>query len=123
MSIDFRSSDPLYVQVASDIGQKVKSGELVADQQLASQKDLAEQYGVSLITIKKALSKLSNDGILYSRMGSGTFVSDSKRSNSIVETGTKKSIELVLSEISNPFFSHVMKGAEKVISEKGFHRC
>ena len=74
MPIDFQNSTPLYIQIIQDIKTKISEGELEVGEQLNSHKELAEKYDVSLITIKSALSTLIDEGLLYSRVGKGTFV-------------------------------------------------
>jgi GntR family transcriptional regulator len=44
------------------------------DDRIPSETDLANELGVSRTTIRDALSRLENEGIVYRRQGSGTFV-------------------------------------------------
>lgn len=69
MSIDFTNPKPLYLQIADNIKTKIDHGQLDIGEQLASQKELANEYLVSLITVKKAIADLINEGILFSRKG------------------------------------------------------
>jgi len=52
----------------------IRDGELEAGDPLPSQNELAKQIGVSAVTVHKALSELSDEGVLHRRQGSGTFV-------------------------------------------------
>lgn len=117
MSIDFHNPAPLYQQIADDIMGKIRSGEFKVGQKIASQRELAEQHEVSLITVKKALSELINQGFLYSRAGKGTYVA--KRSNG-VKIAEHKTLGLVLSDLKSPYFSMIMEAVEKQASEEGF---
>ncbi len=74
MGIDFRNPLPLYEQIENDIKSKIANGELNVGDKISSQSQSANEYKVSLITIKKALSNLINEGILYSRVGKGSYV-------------------------------------------------
>src|SRR5205823_12425692 len=74
VSIDPGASAPLYQQVAADIRRKIVSGEWPVGAQLQPHRELAATYGVSIITINKALSGLVAEGVLHSRVGRGTFV-------------------------------------------------
>lgn len=41
---------------------------------IQSQNELATHFGVTAVTVHKALTELAEDGVLYRRIGSGTFV-------------------------------------------------
>lgn len=120
MTLDPTNPDPLYIQISKDILDRVRTKQLRPGESVGSHNDLSSRYGVSLITVKKALSKLISDGVLYSRVGSGTYVADQSMNTSHTRgknEKAQKTIGLILSDIANPFFSLVMKGAEKVISQ------
>lgn len=63
-----------YEVVMEDIKQRILDGRCPAYSQLPSIAVLCEHYGVSKITIKKALDELETEGLISRRRGSGTFV-------------------------------------------------
>lgn len=63
-----------YQQIANDIRTKITSGEYIPGNQLALEKEMCAHYGVSRITIKRAVDELVNLGLVVKRRGSGTFV-------------------------------------------------
>lgn len=65
---------PKYKQVYSAVATKVASGIYVHGDRLASQQDLALEYGVSLMTMRQALRLLEADGFVEGCHGVGTFV-------------------------------------------------
>ncbi|MBD3383877.1 GntR family transcriptional regulator [candidate division KSB1 bacterium] len=65
---------PLYQQVAGSLREDIISGTYKYGSQLPSQKELAETFTVSLITIKRALYELVQENLLYSQPGKGIFV-------------------------------------------------
>ncbi|MBD7910710.1 MULTISPECIES: GntR family transcriptional regulator [Clostridium] len=65
-----------YEEIALDIQHKINSGEYLPNDQLPLEKEMCVQYGVSRITIKKAMDKLVMSGSVVKRRGSGTFVKD-----------------------------------------------
>ena len=67
---------PLYYQVETVLRNKILSGELPLAFTLPSEDALAEQYQVSRITIRQALSLLEKDGLVIRKRGKGTFVSE-----------------------------------------------
>ncbi len=65
---------PLNEQLAGAIGGLVRSGDLRPGDRLPSERDLAEQLGVSRTTVVSAYERLRTDGIIRSRRGSGSRV-------------------------------------------------
>jgi GntR family transcriptional regulator len=65
---------PLYKQVQAAIREAVATRLLKPNDALPPERDLAEQFRVSRITIRKAIGGLVREGVLESQQGSGTFV-------------------------------------------------
>lgn len=62
-------------EIAGKIRELILSGEGVAqDGQLISERNLAERFGVSRTTVRKAIDSLSREGMLIQIHGRGTFV-------------------------------------------------
>jgi len=80
--LDLKSSQPLYIQVSDLIKDQIAKMFWQLDEMIPSENELAVAYEVSVGTVKKALSKLVDEGTLYRRQGKGTFVNrpDFKRS-------------------------------------------
>ncbi|MBI3145828.1 MAG: GntR family transcriptional regulator [Pseudogulbenkiania sp.] len=68
---------PLYVQIKSILTQRINDGEWQVDEALPSEWDLAEELSVSQGTIRRALTELVQDEVLYRQQGRGTFVAES----------------------------------------------
>jgi DNA-binding LacI/PurR family transcriptional regulator len=115
MKIDEHSNGPLYVHVANDIKKKIASGKLKSGDQLSTQAELAVQYSVSLITIKKALSELSREGVVFGRAGKGTYVASR---TTRVDFTKLKTVGFVLRDLESPFFSKILSSVEKELSEE-----
>lgn len=64
----------LYRQVKEHILRELAAGHWKAGEVLPSEKDFAEQFGVSQGTIRKAIQELVEENILYREQGRGTFV-------------------------------------------------
>ena len=69
---------PLYHQLECILRDAIESGQFKADQQLPNETQLAEQFGVSKITVRQALHELSSLGYIRREQGRGTFVSKPK---------------------------------------------
>ena len=63
-----------YIDVYEDIKCKILNKEYNSWSSLAGEEILVSKYGVSRPTIRKAISKLKNEGYVHSRQGSGIFV-------------------------------------------------
>ena len=70
-----RDADLAYVRVAEDIAERIASGELAAGARLLAERDLAEHYGVSYGTVRRAIAVLRERGLIVTIHGRGTFVS------------------------------------------------
>ncbi len=66
---------PLYYQLENVLREKITSGTVTPGERLPTESELIDQYGVSRITVRQALSALADDGLIERRQGSGTFVS------------------------------------------------
>ncbi|NUW45771.1 GntR family transcriptional regulator [Nonomuraea rhodomycinica] len=60
--------------VANHIAGKIERGELKLGQRLPSELDLAEQYGVARMTVRRAMKELRERGLIRSVHGKGTYV-------------------------------------------------
>lgn len=78
MAISKRSPIPLYYQLAELIRERIQSGELAAGAQLPSDRELAEQAGISRMTARQAIAYLVREGTLVVKPGIGTFVAEPK---------------------------------------------
>jgi len=74
---------PLYRQMEAILEGKIASGEYRSGQRLPSEKELAEQFGVSVITAKKALANLAERGLIARKQGKGTFVTTTKHTRDL----------------------------------------
>jgi GntR family transcriptional regulator len=63
-----------YEEIAEDIRNGILNGKFNTNEQLPLEKEMCEQYGVSRITIKKAVDELVTQGLVIKRRGAGTFV-------------------------------------------------
>ena len=117
MPIDQKKSTPLYIQIVEDLCRQIALGKLRPGGKILSQNELAEIYGVSLITVKKALWEMTRDGILYTRIGKGTYVSEK---SSLTDRKEYKTIGFVLTDLKSPFFSRILDSVEKKAGLMGF---
>ncbi len=67
---------PLYEQVKGFVRTKIKNGKWVAGDSVPSESALMHQFGVSRMTINRALRELMAAGVVRRVQGSGTFVAE-----------------------------------------------
>ncbi|MFR6103144.1 MAG: GntR family transcriptional regulator [Christensenellales bacterium] len=72
--LDNQNFVPLYQQVEEMLRRKIQTGEYQPSMRLPSEAELAAQFGVSTITVKKAVLNLVEQGLLKRKQGKGTFV-------------------------------------------------
>ena len=72
--LDEGSRLPLYQQLQRALRQAIESHVLGPDDALPPERDLAADFSVSRITVRKAIEGLVGEGMLVRRQGSGTFV-------------------------------------------------
>lgn len=65
---------PLYMQIERTLRDAICEGKFAGDTALPTERALAEKYGVSRLTVRKALSDLEREGLLVRRRGAGTFI-------------------------------------------------
>jgi GntR family transcriptional regulator len=79
---------PLYQQLQRALRDAIEDNRLAADEALPPERELAEEFGISRITVRKALDALVGEGMLTRRQGAGTFVT--ARSETRVEKSFSK---------------------------------
>lgn len=65
---------PLYLQLARHLRGLIVGGQLGHLDALPGERELVEKFGVSRVTVRKALRELQTEGLLQQRQGAGTFV-------------------------------------------------
>ncbi|MCU1480229.1 MAG: hypothetical protein JWQ19_1015 [Subtercola sp.] len=63
-------------QVQRDLRRRVELREFAPGSRISSEAELVTYYGVSRMTVRRAIEGLAGEGLLRSRRGSGTFVTE-----------------------------------------------
>jgi GntR family transcriptional regulator len=71
-----RGPVPLHHQVYLHLTAALDGGEWKRGKQIPTERELAERYGCSLITVRRALDELAREGRLERTRGRGTFVAE-----------------------------------------------
>lgn len=83
--LDEHSSTPLYKQLKEDLLAQINAGSLRRGERVPTEMELSERYGVSRVTVRKALTELVDEGRLTRRQGKGTYVNNPKIGENIME--------------------------------------
>jgi GntR family transcriptional regulator len=67
---------PIYVAIAEEIRKEILSRPLPPHTRLPSEPELVQRYGAARETIRKALARLQDQGLIYSRQAVGSFVAE-----------------------------------------------
>ena len=81
IALDRDAAMPLYRQLDRQIREAVLSGRLPAGNRLPSSRALAEELGVSRLTVQNTYEQLIAEGFLDARVGAGTFVAAAQASD------------------------------------------
>lgn len=102
-----KSDTPLYLQVANTLKDEILNGVHLVGARLPTEDNLCERFSVSRYTIREALRRLREDGLVASRQGAGTVVTPPRSSPSDIHqvmsindlvafaTGTRFKIESI----------------------------
>ncbi len=104
-----------YQKVIDWLNKNIDDGVLRPGDKIPSENVLCEQFGLSRQTIRHAIAKLSEDGLLDSRRGSGTYVSDQ-----LAEDGKKSVVAVVTTYVDDYIFPSTIRGIESTLSARGY---
>lgn len=76
---------PAYQRIKNAILDNIHSGKWQAGKAISTEMALAEEFGVSRMTVNRALKELSEERVLERRQGSGTFVAQQQFNHTFVE--------------------------------------
>ncbi|MDR4945782.1 GntR family transcriptional regulator [Neobacillus cucumis] len=76
--INKNSPIPIYYQLEELIKVLIEKGELKPGDALPPEREYAEKYHISRMTVRQAFTDLVNEGYLYRQQGKGTFVAERK---------------------------------------------
>ena len=121
-SEEVSSAMPLYHQSYLVLRQRLNEGVYPAGQPLPSEEEIRQEFGVSRVTIRRALAQLEDEGLISRRRGSGTYpVADAPRPSSranisglyenLITLGLNTQAELrVFAKIDTPAFLSKLDG-------------
>lgn len=107
-----RTGMPLYEQVESYLRAQITSGALNSGDMLPSVKELCEHFGgINHLTVRQAIKRLSDDNLVRSVQGRGSFVTQTR-----VREGH---IAIVLPHLEDTLFIRIARGAQEAFEQGG----
>ncbi len=76
--LEKKSQNPLYLQLMSRLKNDIMAGVYAPGERIPSEQLLCDTYGVSRVTVRKAMLDLVQEGLLVRRQGKGTFVAQER---------------------------------------------
>jgi len=67
---------PVYLTIADGVRDEIAKRKLAPHTRLPTEPELAQRYGAARETVRRALAKLEDDGVVYRRQNVGTFVAE-----------------------------------------------
>ena len=86
MPLSDNSLIPLYRQVMDSLSADIENGTYPVGARIPSETELSDIYGMSRITVRRAVTELSSEGILTKKQGKGTFVNAPKLSTKLYQS-------------------------------------
>ncbi len=123
----------LYEQIVDYLRNKIVNKEYETDEKLPTELELANKFGVSRITSKRALEELKQQGLIYRVRGSGSFVAqmDDVRNTQLnipyQKSNANKVIALVVplgnigSGSIKDAIDGIVRGVSEVLNRKGYY--
>ena len=118
-------NQPLYQMIYNYLIENIKSGKYTDGDRVPSEKELAEEFGVSRITSKKALEMLAENGYIKRMPGKGSFVVgnvEREAGTGINSSSTRIRpllIGVVISDFDVSYGAGLLSGIEKEATENG----
>jgi GntR family transcriptional regulator len=101
-NLDERSNKPIWEQIVSQVKEMILKGILLPNDKLLSVRELSSTLLINPNTVSKAYQELERQGIIETRRGKGTFVSENieLKPNSERTEQIKQALKLLIIESS-----------------------
>lgn len=112
----------LYKKVYNDLKNDIQRQILKKGEKLVPEEEMTEKYGVSAITVKKALSMLAEEGLIRRVRGKGSFVSDDflQRQTVGAQNEAVPLIGAVFEHVSSSFGLQMLYEIERLTRKAGY---
>ena len=77
----FNDTEPLFIQIAQWLEDKIVTGQLRADEQVPSTTELSQALKINPATVRKGVNILVEKGLVYKKRGMGMYVAENADRN------------------------------------------
>lgn len=110
-----------YMRIYQDLKKGILQGEYANHSKLPTEAQLQQIYGVSRITVKKAVELLREDGLIERFAGKGTFVClNDAQQNKLASDKEAPVIGVMIPQIYTSFGSGLLTGIAQEANQKGY---
>ena len=81
-----RKTPILYARIEQELRQEIERGVFPLGDRLPGEHALCDRFGVSRFTIRQAIRRLGEEGLVEARPGVGTVVTATRRRDAFVQT-------------------------------------
>lgn len=114
----------LYLTIYEQLRDRIQSGQMLPGDRLPSEEELSQAYSVSRITVKKALERLREDGLIHRVQGRGTFVRAIEPAAGRAQAcASSRLVGVVLEHVSSSFGLIMMYTMTRLLDEAGYKTC
>jgi GntR family transcriptional regulator len=107
---------PLYYQLQVHLAGRIRSGEFQPAAALPTEEQLCTQYGVSRITVRRALDRLTADRLIERRRGVGTFVAEAHVPVEVELVGSLDDVVSSARDLSHKVISKTAVGPDAFVA-------
>lgn len=90
--LDFRSNEPLYLQIVHQVEQLIAEGELKLGDQLPTVREVATELRINFNTVARAYHVLDENHLISTQRGRGTYIWDKPSAETMAQL-RQKSLE------------------------------
>ncbi|MBP1932373.1 GntR family transcriptional regulator [Ammoniphilus resinae] len=122
MGEEFNPSKPIYLQLIERISHQIVRKELSAGEKLPSVREMAISSGVNPNTVQRTYSELERMGIVETRRGQGTFVTEEENIlSSLRENLKEKQVIQFINDMREMGYSdrEMVEGLQEYLQKEG----
>ncbi len=108
VKIDFRSEEPIYLQIARQVEDLVGSGELNVGDQLPTVREMATELSINFNTVARAYRLMDEARIISTQRGRGTYIWEKPTEEAmhiLKEAALEHTLQVMLKEIGSKGYS------------------
>lgn len=116
-TINFSSHIPYYLQLIELLKDQIQDKKWAPGEQIPGEQELCDMYGVSRTVVRQALRELELSGIINRRKGKGTFISEPKINEGLIQKLTgfyQDMVERGLNPVTQVLHQRIAPASEKV---------